>query len=85
MNWYAGGFVDDNDVVIFVHDANGLGGDRGLVPVQGVGYDVAVLQSRGRGRDSMAVDDDGASLDGMFLQRGLGLRVYEPRLDIGGG
>jgi len=84
MDWYAGGFVDDNDVVVFVYDTNGLGGDRRLVPVQGVGYDVAVLQSRGWGRDSIAIDDDGASLDGMFLQRGLGLRFYEPRVDIGG-
>ena len=68
VDWYAGGFVDDNDVVVLVYDANRLGGDRRLVPVKGVRYDVAVLQSRRGGRDSLAVDDYGACLDGMFLQ-----------------
>jgi hypothetical protein len=33
VDWYASGFVDDNDVIVFVYDANGLGGDRRFMSV----------------------------------------------------
>jgi len=85
MDWHAGGLVDDNDVVVLMDDADRLGSDGGLVPVQGVRDDIAVLQSCGGGGNSLTIDDDGPSFNGILLQRGLGLIAYKQRIGIRSG
>lgn len=43
MDGHAGGFIDYDQSVIFVHDSYRLGGDGRFVAVEGVGDDIAVL------------------------------------------
>ncbi len=45
MDGNAGGLGDDYYVVVFVDDANSLGGHGGFMSVEGVGDDVAVLDN----------------------------------------
>lgn len=69
MDGYAGGLVDDDHVVVFVDDADGLSGDGGFVPVEGVRDDVAVYDLVLHRGDFLAIDDDFATLYGVFLKR----------------
>ena len=43
VDWHTGGFVDDDQVFIFMYDANCLCGYGRLMAVEGMAYDVAVL------------------------------------------
>ena len=67
VDGYAGGFVDDDQVFVFVDDTNSLCGDGGFVAVEGVADDVAVLDVRVDGGQWLAVALDFACLYGIFL------------------
>lgn len=69
MNGYAGGFVDNDHVVVLVNDADRLSGDGGFVPVEGMRDDVAIHDLVLHGGDLLAIDDDFATLYGVFLKR----------------
>lgn len=69
MNRYSGGLVDDNHIIILVDYSNRFGGDRGLMPVEGVGDDVSVFDEGLRGRDNLTIDDDLSSFYSVFLKR----------------
>ena len=68
MHWHAGGLVDDNHTLVFVHDADGLCGDRRLVSMQGMADYIAVLHMRVDRLKWLAVDLDLACLYGIFLK-----------------
>ena len=61
--------VDDDHVVVFVHDADRLGSYGGFMPVKGVGDYVSVLDDGMNRRDMLTVYDDLAALYGVFLKR----------------
>ena len=66
VNGDAGGLVDDNHVVVFVDDANGLGGYGGFVAMESVGDYVAVFDD-GVDGGWFAIENYAAPLYGIFL------------------
>lgn len=75
---HTGRFVDDEHVVVLMDDTDRLRGHRGLVAVEGVRDDLAVLDPGGWGRD-FAADGDLAGLDGMFLEKRLSVNDRRSR------
>jgi len=49
MDRHAGGLIDDDHVIVLVHDADGLSADGRLVAVECVTDDIPVLDVRGDG------------------------------------
>ena len=70
MYGHARRLVDDNHVVILVDDTDGLRGTRGLVAVESVGYDVAVLDYCFDARHRLAIEDDAALFYGFLVVLG---------------
>ncbi len=61
------GFVDDNHVVVFVDDGNGLSSYGGFMSVEGVRDYIAVFDNCLEGRDLLAVENDFAAQYSVFL------------------
>lgn len=62
-----GRFVDDDHVIVLMHDADRLGGYRWLVSVEGMGYHVAIFDFESRPRNGFAVDLDLPGFNRIFL------------------
>ena len=58
MYRHTGGFVDNDYIFIFMHDADGLRGNGWFVAVEGMAYNVAVFYGRLCGLDGFAVELD---------------------------
>lgn len=67
MDRHTSRFVDYDDLLIFEYDPDGSSGDWRFVTVEGMRYDIAVLDNRTRGRYFLAVQDNMASFNGSFL------------------
>lgn len=61
VDGHTSGFINDNQIVIFVDNTNLFPGDGGFVTVQGMRDDLAVLDN-GVGTSRRAVDGDEAIL-----------------------
>jgi len=67
VDGYACRLVDDNDIVVFVDDADWRSSDWWLMSMRGVGYNVAILDRSGSGGHRLAIEDNGAAIYGIFL------------------
>jgi len=67
MYWYACRLVNDDHVVVFVHRANWRRRDRRLMAMQGMTYDIAVLDDGVDRRHLFAVQVYRARFYGSFL------------------
>lgn len=63
VNWHASRLVYDDDVFVFVHDADRLGCYGWFMAVEGVRDDVTVLNFRCNGFDRFAIELDCALLN----------------------
>lgn len=70
MHGHAGGLVDDDHLVVFVDDLDRLGRDGWFVAVERVADDIPVLDGRRGGLDRLAVELDGAFVDGLGVVLG---------------
>lgn len=64
---HTGGLINDNEVVIFVNNANGLRGYGGFMAMESVGYYVAISNNCSGGGNGLAVEDDAPLNDSFFL------------------
>ena len=69
MNRHAGWFVDDDHVIIFMDDGDGLGGNGRFVSVQGVGDNISITDNEINCLGSFTIHHYVASLNRVFLRR----------------
>lgn len=68
MNRDPGWLIDDNHVFVFVQHGYGQRSDRRLVPMQGMGYDISILDNVFCSRYLLTIHSDCPTLYCIFLK-----------------